>query len=195
MRLETIARRWGRALVLLDTEARPKGKLADDIEKAASTYASSPDLRKILGDQGVPAETRSRVWAEVVRKLAVGDAGRKALLLLEKKRRLDHLPQIALVLRRLVDEREGIVRCEVQSAGPMDPPLRAELGSALERMTQKKVMVTWSVDPGLVGGLKVNVGGVTFDGSLTGALQRLALRAGVFAQGGDGVRRHESARG
>ena len=99
---------------------------------------------------------------------------RNTLLLMEKRDRLEHLPIVAEIFRKLVDERNGILRGEVTSVKPLDFGSREKLKKALEQITSRKVELSYNENPELIGGFIVRLGSLTLDGSLGGALNRLA---------------------
>ncbi len=79
---------------------------------------------------------------------------------------------------------QRLVRLEVQrrtarveSAMPLDPALQAEVQGNLGRLYGAGLDLTFGVNPGLIGGIRVKVGSDVFDGSV---LARLAALRGNF---------------
>jgi F-type H+-transporting ATPase subunit delta len=96
----------------------------------------------------------------------VPDLFLRFLMVVVAKRRQTLLREIAEQYRFLVDDARGRARAEIVLALEPDEALRAEIVSGLERRLDKQVVPTFHVDPSLLGGILVRVGGQTMDGSL-----------------------------
>jgi len=72
-----------------------------------------------------------------------------------------------------VDERAGIVEAKVASAQPLSEVQSKALVASLGARTGKTIRLTWSQDPALLGGLRVQVGSTVLDASLQGQLRQL----------------------
>src|SRR6185295_6157407 len=91
---------------------------------------------------------------------------RNFLAVLADHRRLDQLAPIAEHYQRLVDDALGRVRARIVSAAEMSADEETALTTVIERLTGKKVVAERSIDPELLGGVTVEVGGKVYDGSL-----------------------------
>jgi len=92
------------------------------------------------------------------------------LNVLVDKRREQLLDAIVTEFNDLMDEHEGRIQASVTSARPIGPELAAELQAALEQRLARPVTLSQKIDPGLIGGMKVNVGDRVLDGTLRRAL-------------------------
>jgi F-type H+-transporting ATPase subunit delta len=111
-------------------------------------------------------ETRETIVPELAQGLGAGASALKALRVITRRRRLRALPDIARHLRRLCDEDGNVVRAQVESAAPLSDGYLTRLKSELESATGKKVVLTHSVDPTLIGGVITRIGDRVLDGSL-----------------------------
>ena len=80
---------------------------------------------------------------------------------------------ISLVLSDLVDELARRVRATVVSARPLSPEARANLERAIAARAEKSVLLEAKTDPEQIGGVKVQIGDLIFDGSIRGQLERM----------------------
>jgi len=80
--------------------------------------------------------------------------------------RLDALPEIAVQFHALKNARESVADAEITSAFPMDDAQTRELTAALERKFGIKLKAHVTVDPSLIGGVRVVVGDRVLDGSV-----------------------------
>ena len=95
------------------------------------------------------------------------------LQVLNGHERLELIRPIAKALHGLADEKANRVKVFVTSAIPLGEDQLASLQSLLQqKMTKQPVMVA-SVDPSLLGGMKVRVGDLQYDGSVKTRIDNL----------------------
>lgn len=102
------------------------------------------------------------------------------LLVVVQNRRQAVLPQIASAYEEIVDEAHGRTRAEVVLAREADEELRRTIVSSLEERIGGTVVASFRVDPSLIGGLVIRIGGEVLDGSVrrrTSGLRRSLLQA------------------
>ena len=83
------------------------------------------------------------------------------------------LPDILKEFEALYDERFGILRVEAISARKMTESQIALLKEKLEKEKQKTVIITNTVSPEILGGLKLRYSGIQLDGSLKTRLDKI----------------------
>ena len=74
----------------------------------------------------------------------------------------------------LKNEHEKVLRARITSAQPLSDAQRSEIVGALERRYGKKVEAELDVDPGLLGGARVQVGDQVINASVRDALAQMA---------------------
>jgi F-type H+-transporting ATPase subunit delta len=148
--------------------------------ETAATRLGVPELMRILADLALPFTTR-RAVAEQVLGDAVTDGPRNLVLLLLRRGRIELLPDVAAHLRRLHDQRQGIVAATVTSAAPLTDPEVLALRERLSGMTAGRVDLELRVDPAILGGVMVRIGDRLIDGSVRGRLERLRTRLATGA--------------
>lgn len=108
-------------------------------------------VRRLLGDQAAPETTRLAVQA------AVAPRG------LRTERVLESFVEAAAQRRRQLV-------AEVTAATPLTTRQRERLAAALQRLYRRAVRVNIDIDPDVVGGIRVQVGGELIDGTVAGRL-------------------------
>jgi F-type H+-transporting ATPase subunit delta len=93
---------------------------------------------------------------------------------LARNGRLAVLPEIRELYERLKAEDEGVIEARISSAFPLDSAQLAQVVSLLSKRYQKNVNPSVSVDPELIGGVRVQVGDKVWDASVRGRLQNMA---------------------
>ena len=66
----------------------------------------------------------------------------------------------------MLDEKNGIVRAVVTTAGPLSDTEREEVVKRLEKSLGRRVVMEVGEDSSLIGGLVVRIGSTVYDGSL-----------------------------
>ena len=151
-----------------------------EADKAIDAYRASldslaeaitPQIIRALRDPSVP----------VKRRLAAVDAAtkgqpkaiRSVLLLLEQRDRIALLPAIARAFGELVDRRAGIVKAKITTAVPLDDVQRKAFVTRLEKSSGKQIKASFTVDAGLIGGARVQLGDHLVDSSVRAQLAAL----------------------
>ena len=137
----------------------------------ALAAAITPQVLRALRDPSVP----------VKRRLAAVDAAtagqpraiRSLLLLLEQRDRIALLPAIAREFGDLVDRRAGIVKAKITTAVPLDDARRKTFVERLEKSSGKKINASFTVEPELIGGARVQLGDHLMDSSVRAQLAAL----------------------
>jgi F-type H+-transporting ATPase subunit delta len=123
---------------------------------------------------GNPALAPARL-AELIASAAPGlSKSQKDLLsVLAENERLAALTEISAMYETLRNEAERVLAAEVTSAYPMSDAQVAEITGLLEKKHGKKVKVSVSVDPELIGGVSIAIGDEVMDASVRGKLARM----------------------
>lgn len=103
---------------------------------------------------------------------------------LAEENRLEHLSEILDVLDDIWLDSRGIEKLQVASVVPLSDKQRNRLESKLEDALGKPVQLEFSIDPGLIAGIRIERGSVAYDLSVAGNLRKLYRRI-VGAGSGD----------
>jgi F-type H+-transporting ATPase subunit delta len=170
----SLARRYARAVLGL---AREQGALAaagDDLARSAATFADAT-LRAVVLNPAVAMDSRRKVVDAIVQKLAVSTTVGNLIRLLADRDRLAVLPDVAREYQALVDRELGRARVTIRSAVALSDAQRGELERLALHLTGKsEVIASMQVDPDLIAGVVLDVGGTVYDGSVETQLARLA---------------------
>jgi F-type H+-transporting ATPase subunit delta len=169
--MSVVDRVYARALF---EAAQEKGRLEpvrDQLEQVVAAAAEVPELRELLRNPQLDPRARAAALEDV---LAGGDELlRNFLLLLVDKGRIGELEVIAQEFERLVAASEGILSAELTTAIELSDDDERRLLKQIEDASGRKVEATRRVDPGLIGGIVLQVGSHRLDASVRGRLDRL----------------------
>ncbi len=172
-----LARRYAKALldVARSQGARP-ASVEQELRGLVRSIDGSPELTRVLRQPTARAEARRRLVG------ALAEAGQgsplllRLLTLMAERDRLALLPALAEEFAQARTAAEGRASAEAVTAVPLAERQRAALASALSVAVGKTVELEARVDPALLGGVLVKLGGRTYDGSVRGRLAALGAR-------------------
>lgn len=168
-----LAKRYARALLALGREAGELEPWGAELARAAAAF-SEPRLQPILLSPAIDGRARRRTARAVVEALALPPTVRNLVLVLADNDRLALLPDVARWYEQLLDRALGRARVTIRSAVALAAPEKAALVDLARRLTgSREVLANAEVDPDLLGGVVLDVGGTVYDGSVRSQLARL----------------------
>jgi F-type H+-transporting ATPase subunit delta len=144
-----------------------------ELAKVSSLLSGEKLLRLLLESPTLPVEKKAAIMADVTASLQLSSGMKNFLGLLLTKDRLRYVPQIEVNYRQFADELSGIVRARIVSARTLSPEQQRSIQTGLEKKTGKKVELAVDLDPSQIGGIKAEIAGRVFDGSVRTQLKRI----------------------
>jgi F-type H+-transporting ATPase subunit delta len=165
-----LAKRYATALFALAKEKGAADAVASDMA-ALHGELHAPGAADLLSSPDVSVEERNKVLS----KLSEGRHELVANLVgvMQNRRRLDVLADMPTAYRDLFMQDRGEVEGVAESAHPLGADELKSLTELANRMSGKKVVLTAKHNPELLGGVRLIVGNVLYDGSLRAALTQL----------------------
>jgi F-type H+-transporting ATPase subunit delta len=165
-----LARRYARCL--LEVAGAEALALRDELRDFSLLVLDHTELRRALLDPGVGAARKRGLLAAVAERAGASPLLRRFVDLVASRDRVGLLPDVVEAYAELANASRGVVSAEVLSAVPLAEAQRRALAAALGGTVELRSRV----DPDLVGGLVVRVGGTTYDGSVRTRLAALKRR-------------------
>lgn len=169
------AHRYAQAFVNLASRSGQLDPCLKDLAAIQELLVAQPLLNRLLTNPEIAVEEKSTLLTRLLGDRATPLTLRLLTLLLWKGR-LPALPAILAEASRLRDQIAGIARGTLRSAHPLSPTLVTRLSQRLNRRLGKHVELTTAVDPGLLGGVVVQLEHLVIDGSVRQALELLRDR-------------------
>lgn len=166
MKQTILARRYAKALFAVGKENDAYEAYNDTLQEVAGLYATKPEVADALTNPLYPLDVKEKVMAGIISSAGIDKVAANFLKLLVEKKRAEILPDIAEAFKTMVDEEKNISHGSVTSAVELSAELQAKVQAALEKLTGKKVELSTSVDPSLIGGIVAKVGDLVLDGSI-----------------------------
>lgn len=170
---QVVARRYAKGLMLAARD-QDLDLLASDISAISDALLrNDPNVRRLFEDPSFSPIEQKAVIRKIAQQSQMNPVLEHFLLLLVDKDRVLLLPLICDSLRALVDDYRGRLRANIKSATPLSPQMVEEIGQALKKISKKEVLAVTSVEPDLIGGIRVEMGGMVFDGSVKARLSAI----------------------
>jgi F-type H+-transporting ATPase subunit delta len=165
------ARRYARAIFEL---AHDEGNVEAWGRRLAQVreVLSDPEVARALTNPTIATEQRMALVSDL---FDGGEATNLAKLLIESDRVRD-VEAIDEEFQRLADEAAGRVRAIVTTAVELSSQDRDRVAEELSRRLGKEIHLDVLVDPGILGGLKLQYGDRLVDASVATRLQQLRRR-------------------
>lgn len=168
----TLARPYAEAVFKLALESGGLERWSETLQFLSAVEAD-PAMQQLTGNPKV----QGAQLTETIRNIGAGrldaDAGMFVQVLVEN-RRIPLLPQIAEQFEHLKQEHEGILEATIASAFPIDDQQLRSLVQDLEKRFKRRVQASVTIDPSLIGGVRMTVGDVVIDGSVRAQLDQMA---------------------
>jgi F-type H+-transporting ATPase subunit delta len=173
-----VARKYARALADVAGQQQPESleKVTAEISLAAKVLGVDGQIVSFFDDPSVRSQDKDAAARTLARQASLGDLSLRFLAVLIENRRISSLPEIATALRKIKDERMGVIPAETTLAVSPSEEEIERLRGALERMTGSKVRLTVKIDPQILGGARTRVGSQVYDGTLRHQLTVLRKR-------------------
>jgi F-type H+-transporting ATPase subunit delta len=169
---ETLARRYATAVFQLAQEAGKVPGVQGDLHTFVETLAADETVRKFFRSPVVDRKEKAAVVADAFAKL--DPIALHTVLLLIRKRRENMAEEIVTQFDVLERQARGAEVLRVTSARPL---AQGELDSLVKQLSaayRTTFDVTQSVDPGLIGGVRITMGDRAADGTIAGRLDDIA---------------------
>jgi F-type H+-transporting ATPase subunit delta len=174
--LATIARPYAEALFRVAVSGSESSNLAawSDLVSEIGQIALHPDIQALTHNPKISAQQVSDIFLAALKSPA-GDEAKNFLSMLAENGRLTLLPEIAVQFHVLKNAQEGAADADITSAFDMSETQLADLVSILEKKFGRKLNPSVSIDPSLIGGVRVVVGDEVLDTSVRIKLQQMQV--------------------
>ncbi|HBF11914.1 MAG TPA: ATP synthase F1 subunit delta [Deltaproteobacteria bacterium] len=169
----SIARRYARALFSLGKEQKKLDAYLEQLRQLESTSKTSPLLLLSLGNRFLDMGERLAIVNEVASRCGFDKEVKNFIKILIEKARISLLSLIIEAYQGYVYADENKVEAVVTSAHSLGQDQINILETTFSSIMGKKVLLKGKVEPSVLGGVSVQIGGEIFDGTLRSQLNRL----------------------
>jgi len=167
-----VARVYARSMLGLAEQRGEAEALLEELRELAAELDSLPELTAFLASPFIDRERKGAVIEKLLRGSG-SDLLVDSLQVINRKRRLSLIAAIAMVFRLEYEKAHDVEVVNAVTAVPLTQGLRERVMAAAEGFTGKRVRLEERVDPGLIGGLVLEIGDQKLDSSVSVDLERL----------------------
>ncbi len=166
------ARRYAKALLELAQEQKTQEQIGQELSQIAAALAE-PEVAQILTRQAPSAKGSKDLVKQLVTSVSLHPLLVNFLGVLAENDRVSALIDINETYHTLLEEALGRVRIQIRSAAQLSKKELQSVVEAFGKLTKKTVIPTVEVDPELLGGVVVTLGGQVYDASLKSQIRRM----------------------
>jgi F-type H+-transporting ATPase subunit delta len=170
---EVIGRRYAKALIELGQEQGNWQEVGKNLGDFVTLFEENEIFNKVLCDPIHERSKRKTILRDVTQKIGLGKVSSNFLQLLVDKERIRYLPAIYSSYKRFEDGLAGRLRAGLVTAQRLEDQEVAAIRKALEQRFQKEIILDWTEDEEILGGVICKVDGMVFDGSVRTQLETL----------------------
>jgi F-type H+-transporting ATPase subunit delta len=168
-----VARSYAEALVNAASKSNEAEAVVDELEEIeGDVLRPHPKFAELLASPGVPSHEKDRILSEAFDGRAMPMVSR-FLKVLNAHGRLGLIAPVAREARALWDRKQNRKPVAIRSARELDEGQKEALRGKVASMIGATPILSYRVDPSLIGGLVVQVGDDVYDASIKTKLERM----------------------
>jgi F-type H+-transporting ATPase subunit delta len=167
--------RYARALLDVVAHRGDPERVQQEVDGFAEVFRS-PELAGVCSSPAVPLASKRAIVEALIAKAAPSAPVRNLLLMLADRNRLTLVPGIAAAYTERLLEFRQVVRVELTTAVALPADRTQEFEHRLAAATGRRVSMTTTIDPALIGGAVARIGTTVYDGSVASQLARIKER-------------------
>jgi F-type H+-transporting ATPase subunit delta len=170
---ETVARRYAAALADVVLKSGETNVVQTELKTWVEIMNANGDLQTVFRNPAIQHQNKENVLENLLERAKPSKTTANFLRILLRNSRLTELDEINERFSLELAERSGVASAQITSARPLGEAEKAELKMNLEKLTGKKVDLTFETDEKLIGGVVTKIGSTVYDGSIKTQLQQL----------------------
>ena len=168
---------YGQSLYELAASENQSERILSEMETVKNIFSENPDYITLLNEPSIPKRERLSLLDE-----AFGNALSQYLLnfikILVERGLIRSFPACFKRYRESYNAAHGIADGLVISAVPLDEKRLSALTEKMHSLTGKKVFLKQKVDKSVLGGIRIELEGKLYDGTVKGRLSEIRQRIG-----------------
>ncbi|MCS6860132.1 MAG: ATP synthase F1 subunit delta [Abditibacteriales bacterium] len=171
-----VAQKYARALLDVALASNAVNDIGEQLKKAVALTDAVPQLLAVFRHPRISRDRKKQLVQRFFAEPDYSPLMRDFLSLLIDRKRAALLPAIQRRYVELVNELRNLMPARVTTAIPLNEAERAMILQRLKELTGRDILLQADVDPGVLGGLVIRVGGHLIDGSLASHLAQVKER-------------------
>ena len=169
-----ISSRYATAIFALTEAANASDAVAGELSALAEAITQNAALEAFLKNPLIGRDAKAAALVELAKKSHA--LTKQALATVATQGRAELLPYVAHAFAKRVAEAKGELMAEITSARPLTAAVEKQIADALKKATGRTVQMRMKQDAALLGGVKIQLGSLLLDATLSGALDGMRTR-------------------
>jgi len=166
LRAMALALKYAKGLFTAAKELGKTQEFGKELNQIKDLLVSMPEVLSALQNPIYPPDLKLEIIQEILKVVKVDPEIERFLNLLVERRRIQFIKEIVTMYQELLDEELNIARGEVITAYPISEEEKKELEEILKNYLKKEVILESKIDEEIIGGVKIKIGDLIFDGSV-----------------------------
>lgn len=168
-----ISLRYAKALYNHALQNHCQERVFNDLRALNTVFEQNTAIKSFMTSPLVKASEKEAAMKAALPGKGLAAETETFVALLAQKDRLSLFSEVVEAYQHISDEEHGVVRGVVKSAAVLGPEDRQQIEKIVAQATGRQVLLTYTEDKNLIGGLVAEVGSYRFDDSLTSHLRRI----------------------
>ena len=156
---------YGQALYELARDEGLAPRILGELNVLNASFAQEPVFVQLLASPTVPKQERCQIIDSSLRS-QVHPYVLNFLKILTEKGYIRHFDRCCIAFKRQYNQDNGIMEVTAVTAAPLSAELRRKLEAKLSNLTGKTIDLSCRVDPGILGGVRLDWDGKQLDGTV-----------------------------
>ena len=156
---------YGQALYELARDEGLAPQILEELQVLAQSFNQEPGFVQLLASPSVPKQERCQILDSTLRR-QVHPYVLNFLKILTEKGYIRQFDRCCTAFRQQYNQDNGIMEVTAVTAAPLSEELRSKLKTKLSAITGKTIDLTCRVDPGTLGGVRLDWDGKQLDGTV-----------------------------
>ena len=165
--------RYALALFELSSEKSETEEIEKNISLILRTCDSNPEFINFLKNPTNRLEIQSKIFNEIAKIMRLNKTLSNFLQLLIKKRRIFFLDKILEKFMKLTSKKKGEIKAVLISSKNLSQEERNNINQEISKAIKSKLDFTYKTDESLISGVKIQVGSLLIDTSVSNKLKRI----------------------
>ena len=166
------SKRYARALFEVAKESSELDEIENNLIIFLDIYISNPDLINFIKNPTQTNKSQLTAINIISEKLNFSKNIKNFFSLLVEKRRIFYIEKIIQSFLKLCSQKRGEVKASLISSRNLSNEELNEISSQFSETMGSKIKFDYSVDPDLIGGVKIQLGSLMVDTSIRNKLKK-----------------------
>ncbi|MBI4752784.1 ATP synthase F1 subunit delta [Candidatus Desantisbacteria bacterium] len=178
----SVATNYAKAFFDIAVEDEKIDEYGQEIATVKQALSMNPEFFRLIYHPGLTEVQKKELLEKILTVCSLSRPTQEFLRILEKKKRIDLIHEIADSYLQMADCRKNIVTVIVTSVIPLSIAHQEELRDKLSSVVSSVIRLSMQVNSEIIGGLIIRIQDRVIDGSVRGRLDRLREKMGQGTQ-------------